>query len=118
MGFADEGSRAEALAGLAPHLLAPLQERALHEALEAARAIVDKGNQAEALARLLPHVKQLPMVRLYSLWRQTLHILSLRDRSNFLSDLQVLIPLIAALGEKEALIATMQAIIKIGKWFP
>jgi hypothetical protein len=46
--------RAEALAGLAPHLPEPL----LRQALEAARAIWDSGHRAEALAVLAPHLPE------------------------------------------------------------
>ena len=88
------------------------------EALETARAMADEDRRAEALAGLAPHVKQLPVVRLYFLWNETLHILAIRTRSNLLSDIQALVPLIVALGEKDALVATMQAIIEVGKWFP
>ena len=72
----DDEIRAEALAGLAPHLSAPLQEIALQEAFEATRAIPFGEIRAAALAALAPSVKQLSVVRLYSLWSQSLHILA------------------------------------------
>jgi len=144
--MASEDGRARALVALAPHLPAPLLREALataqamadhrrvealvglvprlgeldygDEALAIARAMADEDRRAQALAGLAPHVKQLPVVRLYFLWNETLHILAIRTRSNLLSDIQALVPIIATLGGKEALVATMQAIIEVGKWFP
>src|SRR5260370_42035164 len=49
--ISDEGSRAKAQAGLAPHLSVPL----LQDALEAARAIGNDGGRAEALTGMGPH---------------------------------------------------------------
>ena len=51
----DEGSRARALAALAPHLTPPSATRP-GQALEAARAIGDEGSRARALAALAPHL--------------------------------------------------------------
>jgi Trypsin-like peptidase domain len=116
--IADEERRAQALAGLAPHLPEPLQVTVLQEALAAARAIANDESRAQSLAGLAPHVKQLPVVRLFSLWCETFRILATRTRPDLLSDIQTLVPVIAVLGGKEALIATMQAIIEVGKWFP
>ena len=48
----DAGSRAEALAALAPHLTPPERD----QALEAARAIGDAGSRARALAALATHL--------------------------------------------------------------
>jgi hypothetical protein len=109
----DEDSRAQALAKLAPHLSGPL----LQEALAAARAIND-WPRAKALAGLTPYVKQLPVIVLYSLWCETLRNLAARPRPDLLSDIQALAPVITVLGGNEALVATVQAIIEVGKWFP
>lgn len=113
-GITDESDRAHALAGLAPYLSAPQ----LHDALEIAQALTSESVRVQVLAALALNLKHLPVVRLYSLWGQTLHTLSMRTRSNLLSDIRALAPLIAALGEKEALVATIQAVIEVGKWFP
>jgi hypothetical protein len=114
----DERWRAEALAGLAPHLSTPLQGQVLQDALEAARAIGDEGGRAKVLAGLAPQVKHLPVVELYSLWSQTLHVLASRTRSDLLGDIRALMPLIETLGGKEALVVVTQTIIEVGKWFP
>ncbi|BCL80763.1 hypothetical protein ccbrp13_32280 [Ktedonobacteria bacterium brp13] len=90
----------------------------LPEALVAVRAIARKRNRALALAGLAPHIKQLPVVELYPLWCATIHILAARTRSDLLCDIEALVPVIEVLGEKEALVATVQAIIEVGKWFP
>ncbi|HEC22838.1 MAG TPA: hypothetical protein ENI95_07970, partial [Chloroflexi bacterium] len=49
----DEGNRAYALVGLAPHL----PEELLGEGLEAARSIEGEWHRAEALVAFLPHLK-------------------------------------------------------------
>jgi hypothetical protein len=106
--------RARVLSLLAPHL----SESLLQEALTVAREIESEDARAQALEGLVPHVKQLPVVRLYSLWCETLRRLATRTRRDLLSDIQALVPVIAALGGREALVATAQAIIEVGKWFP
>ena len=50
----DEGSRAEALAALAPHLTPPERDQALRQALEAARAIGDEGRGPRRWRRWRP----------------------------------------------------------------
>lgn len=67
---------------------------------------------------LAPYLEHLPAATLYPLWCETLHILASRTRGNVLLDIQALAPVIAALGGKEALFATAQAIIEVGRWFP
>ena len=54
-----EGSRSEALAALAPRLGPTERDRALREALEAARAIGDEWSRSEALAALALHLAEL-----------------------------------------------------------
>jgi hypothetical protein len=114
----DEKVRAQALGDLAPHLSEPLQVTVLQEALTVARALPDKYWRAQMLAALMPHMKQLPIVRLYSLWCETLRILAARTRPDLLSDVGTLVSVITVLGGKEVLVATAQAIIEMGKWFP
>jgi hypothetical protein len=110
--------RAWALEELAPHLSEPLQTEALREALAAARATEDVYSRTSTLAGLIPHLEHLPSATLYPLWCETLHVRALRTRRDLLLDIQALSPVISALGGKEALAATAQAIIEIGKWFP
>jgi len=110
----DEDARARALVDLAPRL----SESLLQEALATARSIAHRDSRARALVGLASHVKQFPLASLYLLWNEVLPILASSTRSNLLSDILTLFPVIAALGEKEALVAMAQAIIEVGRWFP
>ncbi len=111
----NDDDRAKALVGLSMHLPDPL----LDEALAIARKIEGDDYRAGALAALTqPLSMHLPPIRLYSLWCETLHVLASRTRKCLLSDLQALSPLVAALGEKDAIVETFRAIQDIGRWWP
>jgi len=110
--------RGLALVKLAPHLSESLQAVTFQEALAAARTIEEEHTRARVLARLAPHLEHLSIATLYPLWCETLHILASRTRSDLLSDIGVLLPIVTVLGEKEALVTIAQAIIEVGKWFP
>jgi hypothetical protein len=112
----DQFFRAEALVAIAPYLPPSLMREALAATLEI--KVTEEHYQALALERLALHLEHVPVALLYSLWCETLHSLSSSTRGNLLSDIQALSPVITMLGGKEALIATAQAIIEVGKWFP
>ena len=108
-----EGARAKALAGLTPHL----PESLLGEALEAARAIGDEGDRAKALAALANHVKKLPLSTLYPLWCKALHALGGGIRSDLLSGINNLMPVITILGQKSVAEEIMHNIKDTGQWW-
>jgi len=91
-------SRAEALAGLAPHLPEALLR--------------------EALAGLAPHLAALFRSGLYLLWQEMLPLLARRTRRDLLADLRALSPVVAALGGAEAVEETFLAIQDVGRWWP
>ncbi len=111
-----EDSRAETLRALAPYLSEPLRTIVLRGALATVRTIKSEDRRALALGKLVPHVKQLPVIKLYALWCETLRTPVIR--CDLLSDIRGLAPVIEALSGKEALVAIAQAIIEVGKWFP
>jgi len=111
----DEKTRSEALAGLAPHL-AELGH--VQEALATAREIRDEGTRSRALAGLAPHLAEFPFVTLFSLWGETLRILSTRRRRDLSSDIRALAPVVAALGGGEAVAETVGAIKDVCRWWP
>jgi hypothetical protein len=106
--------RAEALAGLAPHL----PEMLLGEALVAARKIENAKCRAEALAGLALRLTTLPFAAMYSLWRETLRLLTAWSRRDLLADIRALEPVIFAMGEAEAIAETFHAIQDVGRWWP
>ena len=114
----DEYSRAQGLAGLAPHLPEPSRREALRKAVGAAKEIRYMDDRARALGALVPCLIQLPRFILYPLWCETLSSLAQRTRQDILCDLQVLAPLIAELGGKEAIAETFRAIQNTGRWWP
>jgi hypothetical protein len=110
----DEEDRANALSGLAPHLGPDL----LAEALGAARAIGDAGDRANALIGLAPRLASLSSSALVKLWNEALQQLSARKRSEFLSDLKALTPVILSLGGRQAAEELAAAIVDVGRWWP
>lgn len=79
--------RAKALNSLADKL-----PEILPEALAAARQMNDELNRADALSSLADKLLQIQKTELFSHWRDTLHILSLRTRPRLLSDINALTP--------------------------
>ncbi|MEA5624805.1 hypothetical protein, partial [Nostoc sp. UHCC 0251] len=87
------------------------------EALAAARAIQDESNRAKALSALADSLSQIQAAKLFSLWKDTLHELSLRTRSNLLRDIKALFPVIFALGDKQATAEIARAIVDVARWW-
>ncbi|MGB9800252.1 MAG: hypothetical protein ACPLUL_09185, partial [Thermanaerothrix sp.] len=90
----------------------------LPEALAAAREIQDAYRRAKVLSALAAHRALLSHPVLYPLWAETLPILASRTRTDLLSDLPALIPLIHALGGEQAIVETFRAIQDVGRWWP
>jgi len=105
---------AEVLMSLAPHL----PEEALKEALEIARGIEEEKYRAKALVALAPHLVKLAPQELYPLWREMLPVLAARPRKELLENLKALVPVILALGGREAVAETFRAIKDVGRWWP
>lgn len=105
------------LVHLTPHLTIDTRESLLFEALKKTCSLEDAHERHETLSTLAPHLAQLPTEHLYHTWTTTLHVLSTRTRSNLLSDIHALLPVIDALGGATALTETAQAIMDVGWWF-
>ena len=74
--------------------------------------------RADALAALAPHLAQMDPQELYPLWRETLPVLAARPRKELLANLKALVPVIHALGGREAIAETFRAIQDVGRWWP
>ncbi len=107
-----EEDRAKALSSLADKL-----PELLPEVLAAAREIESARRRAEALTSLAGKLLQLQKTPLFSLWRETLHILSVHTRPNLLTDINALTPVIFALGDKQAMKDTANAIQDVSRWW-
>ncbi|MDZ7967502.1 MAG: NB-ARC domain-containing protein [Nostoc sp. DedSLP03] len=108
----DKTDRAKALSILVNKL-----PELLPEALIAARAIQFEQIRASALSDLTSGLSQMPSVELFPLWQDTLHELSLRTRSELLGDINVLFPVIFALGGEAATVEIARAIVDVGRWW-
>ncbi|MCP4548694.1 MAG: hypothetical protein GY835_19730 [bacterium] len=93
-------------------------------ALAAARQYEDENKRTQALSALTTHLTTLSRPELTRIWLQEqeggnlLHFLARRTRKDLLVDLQVLAPVIAALGGREAVPETFRAIQDVGEWWP
>ncbi|WP_226889779.1 NB-ARC domain-containing protein [Nostoc sp. MG11] len=110
--FRDEFERAKALSSLAVQL-----PELLPEALSAARQIQNESDRAYALNSLADKLSQIQKTRLFSLWQDTLHVLSLRTRPSLLTDIKALTPVIFALGGQKALKDTADGIQDVSQWW-
>ncbi|BBD59077.1 regulatory protein [Nostoc sp. HK-01] len=109
----DEYYRADALSALADKLPPEL----LAEALSTAKVIQSEYSRASALSALASSLSQMPFSELFLLWQETIHYLSLRTRSNLLSDIKALFPVIFALGGEAATAEVARAIIDVTRWW-
>ncbi|MEA5602446.1 hypothetical protein, partial [Nostoc sp. UHCC 0252] len=89
----------------------------LPQALEAALAIRSEEYRAETLSALAPGLSQMPNAKLFPLWQDTLHELSIRTRPNLLQDIKVLFPVIFALGGEAATAEVARAIVDVARWW-
>ena len=105
--------RADALSSLAPRIPPEL----LPEALAAARVIQDEEERAKALSSLADKLSQIRKTQLFDLWKETLHISSLRTRPGLLKDIKALTPVIFSLGGQQAIKNTASAIEDVSRWW-
>jgi hypothetical protein len=112
-----EWQQAEILARLAPNL----SERWLAQSLELAiRISVPETTygRTRALAALAPHLASLLPAKLYPLWTEILHELSIHSRQDLLGDLGALEPVIISLGGTHAVAELVRAVQDVGQWWP
>ncbi len=105
------------LASYLPEAQRSKVRKMLAEALTAVQAIEEKGDRAEALGKLAPHLPE-ALAQLYTLWDETLPALANRTRSELLSAIHALVPVIYALGGEKAIVETFHAIQDVGRWWP
>ncbi len=114
--------RAETLTKLLKQLEGNLstqeQEEILTEALAAARELASAEYRAVVLPALAPKlVECYPTSKLAGEWQAILRSYSTNQRSDLLQDIKAIIPVILALGGKEAVEATFQAIQQVCRWW-
>ena len=104
-----------------PALLPRIAEQSIHgahRALGLACGVFNAKERRTALLAVLPCMRKFPASDLYSLWSNALHLVSNRDRREFLSDLEALIPILAQLGNAEALNSASSALEYIASRWP
>ena len=72
----------------------------------------------ELLASAAVQLAALSYERLYPIWSEVLHDLASHSRQNFLADLRLFVPIIAALGNEMGVIEAMNAIEDVIRWWP
>lgn len=110
--------KSRAMIWLAPYLEEPTRIEVLVESLEIAQKISITWYRTSMLRELATQLAGLPLERLHSIWRENLHIMANRTRSELIEDLSALTPVILALGGEEALLETARAIQDVGRWWP
>ena len=83
----------------------------------AAREIQDDWRRAKALTSLADKLSLIQKNQLFSHWRDTLHILSVRTRPNLLIDIEALTPVMFTLGGQQAVKDTVYAIQYVSRWW-
>ncbi|WP_052728012.1 NB-ARC domain-containing protein [Methanosarcina vacuolata] len=114
----DDILRADALSVLVPHLDSQRKEEAMEKALEIASKIQLDYVGVDVLCFALSSMRNSPSNKLYFLWRKGIRILREYPRSNLLSNIITLIPVMNDLGEDETLFEISRAIIDVSNWFP
>ena len=107
--------RGEALSGLGPRLATlgrPIG------ALQLIVTIPSRESRATALRAVVPALMEAPAGELARAWGPVLQVLAARNRTELLSDVAALAPVIATLGGAEAARATSAAVADVGVWFP
>jgi hypothetical protein len=119
-----EDDQVKVLAELTASCPEPLKEAALRQALAGAVALDSGGVRFEVLGQLAPRLAALPLDSLIDLWLNTsetgstLHTLAQRPRPDLLLDLLALEPVLARLGQAEAIGETFCSILEVGRWWP
>ena len=95
-----------------------LRVSVLRKAIRAVQEVSDGNRHAAALALLAPSVATLPPELCRQLWCEVVPLLTLRRRSDLLSDLVALKPVVLALTDSSGALAVFQAFDDIGRWWP
>jgi hypothetical protein len=105
--------RAQALAGMAPHLPQGL----MGEALDLARQIGPPGARSQALVPLALRMSQFPFDgALYPLWREILTLLSRGTRRDLLDQVADLAPVMVALCDSDQIVKdVVHSITRVGR---
>jgi len=113
-----DSDRAYVLSSIVLHLDVQRKEKIIGKALEIASNIQFDSDRAKALCFILSLMRNSPVNKLYFLWRRVIQTLRENTRSNLLSNIITLIPVMNDLGEDETLFEISRAIIDVSNWFP
>ncbi len=109
--------RAEAFAGVAPHLEGEEREGALRAALEATLQIEGVNERGHSLKELAPRLARSDKNSLYKMFCSVLASLSTKTRFHAVPELYMFSPVIAALGGAEAVGESWRAIRDVYRWW-
>ena len=93
-------------------------DQLLSEVLNIIQLIQNTSLRFEALAAFAHHFPKIAPAQIFSFWQDFTHQLSLNTRSELLNKTCPLVPMIPALGNKEAVEGVISAIEFVGKWWP
>jgi hypothetical protein len=116
-GLTEDEPRAVALGAVASRL--PLEQRCefLGEALRLALSGKKGPFWNDPLPELVPELSQLPREQMYRLWAEALPRLATQARPEFLKQLQVLGPVLLALGGEEEVARVVRTLLEVGRWW-
>jgi hypothetical protein len=106
-------ARVNTLIGMAPYLDMNEQAEMLQEVL----SIVNENNSVE-WTNLAPYLARCNPAILTNFWKKALHLLSAKNRQQFIPSLYSLAPIIIALGTTETLISIFSDIEDVVRWWP
>jgi hypothetical protein len=112
-GFGDEKITTKAIVGLAPYAA---QEN-FQDFLDVIPFIKNKDLRAQAISAVTPLWLQIPKPFGLFLWNEMIRNLAENPRSDLLSDLQALAPIISHLGGNKALKESLKAIHDVTRWW-
>lgn len=112
----EDTARAEALGALASRLPSKQRDEWWAEALQLATRAKDNPLREEPLVGFVPELSRLPRESLHPLWVELLPRISAQARPKFLQKLQVLAPVLHALGGDEEMEGIVRALLEVGRW--
>jgi hypothetical protein len=118
-GIDNAEARARALAEVAQRLPAEQQPSVLSEALVVARGINYAWGRAQALAEVARRlVLRRPTDLSLHQWIDTIRVLAMRTRSDFVVDFDAILPLLRFLGGKAVIRSLRRSVSSVGAWWP
>ena len=116
--IAEQAERASALTALASVLDETQRPGVLEEALAAAVEVSDEEKRKELLAAVADQWLRFDHPYIAKQWSKTLRALSTRNRPALLHALEILVPVMQAIGQGAAIHRVAGSIVQVSTWWP